>query len=404
MKIRAFRVSLFAGLLMVWVGVSQADEPPSRAEFEALQKRLSALETLVRQQAVTIEQQAGVLAAREAAAEAFAHAVNTPEVPDRPSPGLPDWLELSGVLEMEAAWDETDEAASSDLVVATAALNLGITVNEWIHGDLGVLYEEDETSALDLDVATITLGDGEAFPLLLTVGKMYLPFGTFETNFVSDPLTLELGETRETAALVGGEFGPFGLQAAVFNGDAEDEDPDVRNHAEDYLLAASFVSELGSEAALGLQVAYLSNLADSDTLQDEVAGPLLDDKVAGWAASAHLQAGPVGLIGEYLAAVDKFAAGDLAFAPAAARPELESWYVEAYAELTERLVLAIRYEQSRDLEALLPAERYGVACSYNLYSGKAVAADLGLEYLHGRYDDAADTRQDTVTLQLAIGF
>jgi len=36
----------------------------------------------------------------------------------------------------------------------------------------------------------------------LTAGQLYVPFGAFETGLISDPLTLEIGETRESTVLL----------------------------------------------------------------------------------------------------------------------------------------------------------------------------------------------------------
>ena len=38
----------------------------------------------------------------------------------------------------------------------------------------------------------------------ITGGLLYLPFGVFETNMISDPLTLDLGEKRDPAVVVEG--------------------------------------------------------------------------------------------------------------------------------------------------------------------------------------------------------
>jgi len=56
---------------------------------------------------------------------------------------------------------------------------------------------------------TITLGNMEMFPVYLTAGKMYVPFGNFESNMIQDPVTLEIGETRESAGQVGFEHSGF---------------------------------------------------------------------------------------------------------------------------------------------------------------------------------------------------
>jgi hypothetical protein len=110
---------------------------------------------------------------------------------------------LSGVVEVEAASSEDFAGAdTSDITLATVELGLDAEITEWVNAHLLLLWEEDDTEPMDLDEGTITLGNLEKFPLYLTAGKMYVPFGAFESNMISDPLPLELGENRESVKLV----------------------------------------------------------------------------------------------------------------------------------------------------------------------------------------------------------
>jgi len=70
-------------------------------------------------------------------------------------------------------------------------------------------------------VAYAKFGSEETSPLYITAGQIYVPFGAYETNMVSEPLTLELGETRETSLQVGFVKGDFAGSVYAFNGDNE---------------------------------------------------------------------------------------------------------------------------------------------------------------------------------------
>jgi hypothetical protein len=48
---------------------------------------------------------------------------------------------------------------------------------------------------------------------------MYVPFGNFESQIISDPLTLEIGEAGEDALQVGVEVEGFYDSIYTFNGD-----------------------------------------------------------------------------------------------------------------------------------------------------------------------------------------
>jgi hypothetical protein len=220
---------------------------------------------------------------------------------------LTERITISGLLEVEAAGSRvkfTDGStdAASDLALATAQIGLGIKITETVNGDISLLYEDgaigDDDTNLEVDEAAINFAHG---PWAARIGRQYLPFGVFHSHFISDSLTLELGETRETAMLAGFTYGPATLSAFIFNGDAEklgNED-----HRRDW--GASLV--LTPAGGIEMGGSYLSDLADSDA-------ELLSEYrrwVGGWSAFAILERGPFGMAAEILGAANSFANTDL---------------------------------------------------------------------------------------------
>jgi len=136
-------------------------------------------------------------------------------------------VKLSGLVEVEAfksdGYDGEDE---SDITLATVELGIDISLHKFVSGHLLFLWEEDDTEPVDIDEGYIYLGNTEFFPVYFQVGKLYVPFGNFESNMISDPLTLELGETRETAGVLGLEYNGFYAAAYAFNGDVDEEGDD----------------------------------------------------------------------------------------------------------------------------------------------------------------------------------
>ena len=94
--------------------------------------------------------------------------------------------------------------------VAEAVLGVEVAINDWIGGEVGLLYETvniglddgEAGTSTRVDIATLTIGapGGSWF---FTAGRQYAPFGVFATNLISDPLTLELGETNEVVLQFG---------------------------------------------------------------------------------------------------------------------------------------------------------------------------------------------------------
>ncbi len=323
------------------------------------------------------------------------------------------WFErisLSGLIEVEAGYENidfddpaADDEDSSDLTLATVELGIDVDFIKHVSGQVLLLWEEDETEPLDVDEAFILLDGEDVLPLYLQAGKIYVPFGNFETHFISDPNTLELGETRESAAVVGYTNDLFNLSFGVFNGDIDEEGKD--DHIDSFV--ASGVFTLPEESVPGLALAtglsWISNIADSDLLTDTIedaaedaaVDAFIDNKVDGLAAFliATLNERWT-LIAEYVGALDEFDDAD----PGLGGLEPKTWNFELGCAVTEALTVAAKYEGGNNLGDLLPDEQYGIVASYGLFK----YTTLSLEYLHGEFEN--DDERDLATAQLAFEF
>lgn len=323
-----------------------------------------------------------------------------------------DKITLSGVIEVEAGYEDydyddpaEDDEDSSDLTLATVELGVDVDIIKHVKGHVLFLWEEDDTEPVDVDEGFITLDGEDVVPLYLNVGKLYVPFGNFESHFISDPLTLELGETRESALTVGYKNEWMDVSVSAFNGDIDETGED--NHIETYVAAASFSvpEEVSSNFGIRAGVSYISNIADSDSLQDEdddgnkiIAGSEVKDYVEG--VSAFLSISYMDKFFfefEYLGALDEFEAGELLF-DNGKEFQPETWNFELAYAATDRLELAVKYEGGDDLGDFLPEDQYGAAVTYGLFENTSIA----LEYLHGEFEN--DDERDLVTTQLAVEF
>mgnify|MGYP001246288567 CR=1 FL=1 len=163
-----------------------------------------------------------------------------------------DRIEFGGTIEVEASYADHDiDGSSSDLVVATVALELAAEIAPNVNAFVATLYEEDDTD-LEIDVATLTIDQLLNSPLSLTLGQDYLPFGRYETALVNDTLALELGETRETMGMLTFSQSGLSLSAFVFNGD---HDSSNQSTLENFGLSLGFEND---NVAIGAD--YLGNI------------------------------------------------------------------------------------------------------------------------------------------------
>ena len=322
-----------------------------------------------------------------------------------------DKITLSGVIEAEAYYEDYDnddhtikDEDSSDITLATVELGIDVDIIKHVKGRVLFLWEEDDTEPVDVDEGFITLDGEDVVPLYLNVGKLYVPFGNFESHFISDPLTLELGETRESALTVGYVNEWMDVSVSAFNGDIDETGED--NHIESYVAGASFSvpEELISNFGITAGVSYISNIADSDGLEGETPGEI-KDYVGGFNAFVSISfMDKFFLECEYLGALDEFEPGELLF-DGGKEFQPETWNFELAYAATDRLEVAVKYEGGDDLggpllteNQFLPEVQYGAAVTYGLFENTS----LSLEYLHGEFEN--DDERDLVTTQLAVEF
>jgi hypothetical protein len=341
-------------------------------------------------------------------------------------------VRLHGTLEVEASYTATDfrghpidkslsgteNTRDSDIVLATAELGIDIDFHKYARGHVLFLWEEDETEPVDLDEGTITLGGTEDFPFFLIAGKFYVPFGNFNSHFITEPLTLELGETRESSVLIGFASDIIELNVGAFNGNVSQS----RTHDKINSFYASANVTIPSEWLRGVElsggVSYINNIADSDNLQDLVnplLGGRIDDLEPGLGAWLSATYRMFTLELEYIGALGDFRAGELVFdgSHLGKRSAPKAWNVELAVSPMERLELAVRYGGSDEirggidpaiaaaglpLEAFIPKTQYGAVASYNIWGPITVS----LEYLHNIFQNV--DKQHIITGQLAAKF
>jgi hypothetical protein len=330
----------------------------------------------------------------------------------------PTWyrnIEIAGLIEVEAGYLSPYEGDSeSDIVLATAELGIRSQVNDWVEAGISFLYEQDATD-LEIDIAYLTLANADVSPLFLTAGQVYVPFGVYETNLVSDPLTLDIGEARETALQLGFEQSGFSGSFYVFNGDSRVKG---KNRIEGWGANLSFAQE-SDDQAWSVGAGYINDLGDSDTLHESindnrVSAAELDsslsidptDRTGGWTLNAAARFGPFSLIGEYLSAADDFDPISLDFKGGGARPS--AWNIEAgysFTLLGRESVAAVAYQGTREALALeLPKERWLLGWSIEIFDRTSLGLEWARDRDYGVRDGGTGKSADTFTAQLAVEF
>ncbi|MBU0483019.1 MAG: LbtU family siderophore porin [Proteobacteria bacterium] len=371
------KLLMFSCIGLMSVSVAQASDIDSRGELQNLRQRLERLEGQ---------------GAAEVSEEGEEETLFTIFTEDKT-------LSFWGELVINAFHSETDgEDSSSDLVVDTAALGADIQLSDKVGGHIVFLDEEGEAGEFDfgVDEANIVLrpwevaGGGVSFVL----GKAYLPFGQFNSSMITDPLTLELGETNNTIAMVGWANDLLEVNLGVFNGETD------LDGSRDFIDSSFASLRVTPMEMISVGVSYISDLAESDgELVDSNIAGTYTSTVPGFAAFISLEVGPVTIDLEHVTALEEFdqdvVGADDMDVLSGKKPSASN--VEVAFSPIDQLDLAVRYEKATDYEE--DVTRYGITVSYSIF-GNAVIA---LEYLAESPDEGSDDTQ-TVTSQLAFEF
>jgi len=312
-----------------------------------------------------------------------------------------DRIQISGLVEVEAYYQDADQADdSSDVDLATVELAVDARIIDHVDGRVLFKWEDDD---LFVDEGFITLTGTHAFPAYLIAGRQYLPFGRFDTHFITDPNTLVLGETNEGSVVAGYRIGGelVDISVGAFNGKIEEAGED--NHVDGFVAGVTAQPFEG----LTLGASYISNLASSDALSEMITdrtgdGEIdpVEDFVGGWSAFVTFEfQDRFRLIGEYVAALEDFEAGEVYIDTDPDDRKPAAWNAEFGVMIVEDLELALRYGGSDDGADFLPEKQYGAVINWGVFS----YTNLALEYLHDEYEDDVE-ETDTVTAQLAIEF
>ncbi|MCL5260493.1 MAG: LbtU family siderophore porin, partial [Gammaproteobacteria bacterium] len=299
--------------------------------------------------------------------------------------------------------------------------------NNWATAVMIFTYDNNRVANLPLVTNSrvqisrgfVTLGDLNKFPMYLTVGQMYVPFGNYGSYMVNNPPTYYLAKTKERAALLG--FAKYGIYASVYGYKGEVTTFKTQD-ASRYLgvnVGYKFSKDkFSADVAFG----YIGDIAESAGMQSVFTNAAygvndaLQHTVGGASARVKLGLDRFTLIGEYESAVRSFAAQDMTFNHKGAVPKaLETELVYSFPILGKPNNIGIGYGRSWESLALsIPEQDYFAVFSTSIFRSTIES----IEFRHDINYKSTDTssvgkcvipstpRRDrnVVTLQIGIYF
>lgn len=306
-------------------------------------------------------------------------------------------LEFSGLLEEEFGYVMAEGDDESDFVLATVELGADVSLMPNVDGHVLFLYEQgenDDNIAVDEGTIDVKLPVPLPAELSLSLGRMYIPFGEFNSHFVADPFTLEIGETNEVALRLSASHEMVEISVALYN---EEVGVEGSNNAQIGDIAARIAASapegaLGENMSLSLGASLITNIAGTDGLTDMIGDGGVSERAMGLGGFISLSAMGAFLEGEVVLAL-----GDIKL-PDGGTLKPRAFSVELGYSLPGMPVeIAGRFEQLSE-NGDNSTNRFGGVVSLGLFDE---TASLALEFL--RTDDG-DTAENSIVTQLAVEF
>lgn len=296
-------------------------------------------------------------------------------------------LLFSGIIESQASYFKRggEKHSTSDIDLTNVTLDATLFgPTRWLIGFMEFTYDNSQlvfippnnsrlaNSRVYINKAFVTIGDLNCYPLYLTFGQFYVPFGRYSTFMVSDTLTKLLGRTKARSVLIGySQQSANSLYASgyIFRGESHTGSvPKINNGGVNvgYKFDTGWMSgDIGG--------GVLGNLADSGGMQygaDFIRDERVNHRVTAFNARALVSLGThIDLIWEYIAS-KKFSPIDMSYNGQGAQPS--AYDVEASYSFTifngNPSSIGIGYSKSTEALALaIPASRTYVVFNTSLF-------------------------------------
>jgi len=302
-------------------------------------------------------------------------------------------VQFSGNVEVFAVGNSQPFGLSpfKSAIGATADLDFAAQINSWWTGYIRFNGDVTEPAYITLDQSFIILGNLEELPTYGTLGRLYLPSGSFSTNMATSPVTRTLGRTKATAFVLGSSY--EGFDAALFGYDGRTSRDNSRDHLDEWGAGLQYTTRnLMNEGAFWrFGAGYNSNIASSDGMTSSaVLGDFgtVHDFIPAVDIHNSIGYGITKLNAEYLFLTKSFKPYEISFNAEGAKPEALNvelvFEIKPNAWFEKPNTFVLNYGMTNEAVALgLPKSLYGGAWQVVVMKNTLVT----IEYLHKRdYD------------------
>jgi len=312
-------------------------------------------------------------------------------------------IELVGLNEIKRSHNRSYSGSESVHNLTKIELALNAQVYKQLSAEV-VLMHEDNNHEIDVAALNLALNDDR---WILTAGQVYLPFGSFDSNMISDPFTLELAETRKSAIQVSYKNNNFVSVFYIFNGKNK-QNNGIDDTVDNFGFNLKYKTKQNSKLTTG--ISYINDIGDSNSLQDVIESNQGNNNVrkhvAGIGMSAVLEFHRVKLIAEYISAIDNFASTELAFNGQGAKPSAAN--IEAGYDFTlsgKPATFAVAFQITEQALGLdIPKSSLSTALTLFIMKKTSLAFEFSNKNDYSTNDGGTDKTSKSLTAKFAIEF
>ena len=235
---------------------------------------------------------------------------------------------MSGRIEpwFRPGFDNYQSQYASTVVLEDAELDFGVYASRWITGYLSIGYGDaghgKPDPGFDFKRAWVTVGNLNQLPVYGSLGKMYIPFGVYSSNMLTDPLTKTMFRMNDSAAVVGysgqmgGANGKLYAQGYLFD-DRIKKDPKTEH---DHIAAGGvnigysnkYANHIGFDLGAGI-VSDISSGGISSGLSSGTDSQTVHKHVPGLDVHANTSWNSFGLTAEFISALTRYNSADFSY-------------------------------------------------------------------------------------------
>lgn len=231
----------------------------------------------------------------------------------------------------------------SQITLNTAEVDIEAIASRWAAGFLQLNYDNSTALATGQNISTVnnsrvyvstgfvTIGDLNSFPLYVTAGQMYAPYGVYIDGLVTNPLTQLIGRALIRTALVGYSQDGVYAETYAYKGDTYIGN---RNSIDEGGLNGGYNGNHGPWT-YDFGVGYITNMADAQGAQanaivvsgefqgfgQNAASEQIHKKIPGGNIHTEIQYNNWNFAAEYISALTAYNPLDMTYNSRGAKPQ-----------------------------------------------------------------------------------